>query len=214
MAFCMDYEDTYKSWIEKGFVFDEAERAKRFYTDLTDDDIKYLEAATRHDWETCNNLIDKYFQLKMPNTVVMHKVYRRDNKMDIWEYKIHRKQKSDAGWLGEGVYFYGVEEEAWKAIEYGWWIQGFFINVEHPFIMDEEIHDAIVHANDAKVSARMTDYLKNNQMDGVLWTGDGREEWCVLEANQLKRASVTRDDEGRVIPISRRFDLTTKDNRF
>lgn len=201
-------------WYRKMYVFDEAENTKRFYTDLTDDDIKYLEAATRHDWETCNNLLDKYFHLKMPNTVVMHQVYRRDGKNDIWEYKIHRKQKSDAGWLGEGVYFYGVEEEAAKAVDYGWWLQGFYINVEHPYIMDEEIHDAIVHANDAKVSARMTDYLRDHQMDGVLWTGDGREEWCVLGANQLKRASVTRDNEGRVIPISLRFDLSKNDNRY
>ena len=201
-------------WFRKMYVFDEAENSKKFYTDLTDDDITYLEAATRHDWETCNNLLYKYFRLKMPNTVVMHQVYRRDNKNDIWVYKIHRKHKSDAGWLGEGVYFYGVEEEAWKAVEYGHWIHGFFINVEHPFIMDEEVHDAIVHANDAKVSARMTRYLENNLMDGVLWTGDGREEWCVLGANQIKRASVTRDDEGRVIPISLRFDLSKTDNRY
>ena len=196
------------------YVFDKAENSKRFYTDLTDDDIKYLEAATRHDWEVCGAMLDTYFFKKMPNTTCLHKVWRRDKKQDIWEYKIHRKQKSDAGWLGEGVYFYGDEEEAWKAVEYGWWCQGFYINVEHPFIMDEDTHYAIVHANDAKVSSRMTQYLENHLMDGVLWTGDGREEWCVLEANQLNRASVPRDDEERVIPISRRFDLTNKDNRF
>ena len=202
------------NWFKRLYTFDEVENTKRFYTDLTDDDITYLEAATRRDFETCTSLIDKYFRKKMPNTVVMHQVWRRDNKPDIWEYKINRRNKSDAGWLGEGVYFYGVEEEAWKAIDYGYFINGFYINVEHPFIMDEDIHSAIVHANDAKVSERMTDYLKNHIMDGVLWTGDGREEWCVLEANQLKRASITRDDKGRVIPISMRFDLSKKDNRY
>ena len=184
------------------------------YKDLTDDDIKYLEAANRHDWETCEGMLDKYFRMKMPSTVVLHKVWRRDRKPDIWEYKIRRKHKSDAGWLGEGIYFYGVEEEAWKAIEYGWWMNGFYINVEHPFIMDLEIHDAIIHANDSKISARMTDYLRDHLMDGVIWTGDGREEWCVLGANQVKRASVTKDDDGRVIPLSQRFDLSKKDNRY
>lgn len=201
-------------WFRKLYVFDEAESTKKFYTDLTDDDIKYLEAATRHDWPTCSAMLDTYFRKKMPNTVVMHKVWRRDGKNDIWEYKIHRKKKSDAGWLGEGVYFYGVEEEARKAVDYGWWMNGFYINIEHPFIMDVDTHDALIHANDAKVSARMTDYLQDHLMDGVLWTGDGREEWCVLEPSQLKRAAITRDDQGRVIPISLRFDLTNKDNRF
>lgn len=201
-------------WYRKLYVFDEAENSKRFYTDLTDDDIKYLEAATRKDWRVCSTFLDTYFQKKMPNTVVKHKVWRRDKKNDIWVYKIHRKQKSDAGWLGEGVYFYGVEEEAWKAAEYGWWMHGFYINVENPYYMDEEVHYALTHENDAKVSARMTEYLKDHKMDGVLWTGDGREEWCVLKPSQLKRAEVTRDDQGRVIPISRRFDLSNDDNRY
>lgn len=196
------------------YTFDEAEKSKRFYTDLTDDDIKYLEAAARLDYETCNALIDKYFRLKMPHTAVKHEVYRRDNKLDIWKYQIHRKKKHDAGWLGEGVYFYGVDEEAWKAVEYGRFIAGFYINVENPFTMDRDIHDAIIHANDAAVSARMTQYLEKHKMDGVLWTGDGREEWCVLDSKQMKRSGITRDDQGRVIPISLRFNLEKDDNRF
>lgn len=207
-------EDNKIDWYKNCFVFDEAKNSKKFYTDLTDDDIIYLEAATRHDWETCDGLLLKQFYKKMPNTVVKHQVYRRDKKNDIWVYQVHRKHKNDAGWLGEGIYFYGHEQAAWDAIEYGWWMHGFYINVEHPFIMDEDIHDALVKANDSKVSERMTEYLKNHLMDGVLWTGDGREEWCVLKPNQLKRAAVTRDDDGRVIPVSYRFDLSKDDNRY
>lgn len=196
------------------FAFDEVEKSKRFYKNLTDDDIKYLEAAVRKDFETCNALIDMYFRLKMPNTAVKHQVFRRDKKIDIWKYQVNRKKKNDAGWLGEGIYFYGDDEEAFKAYEYGQWMSPFFINVENPFQMDRDIHDAIIHENDVKVSERMTKYLEKHKMDGVLWTGDGREEWCVLAPNQLKRATVTRDDYGRVIPISLRFDLSNDDNRF
>ena len=196
------------------FVFDEKAKTERFYKDLTDDDIKYIEAATRHDYETTSTLLDKYFRQKMPNTRCKGKVWRRDNKKDIYVYQIRRKKKSDAGCLGEGVYFYGAEEEAWKAIEYGYWIQGFYINVEDPFVMDRDLHDAIVHANDIKVSERMSAALKGHKMDGVFWAGDMREEWCVLNPRQIKRAEVTRDDEGRIIPISRRFDLNNPDNRY
>lgn len=196
------------------YSFDEAEKTKRFYTNLTDDDIKYLEAATRRDYPTCIALLDKYFRLKMPRTVVKHAVFRRDNKIDIWKYNINRKVKSDAGWLGEGVYFYGVEEEAWNAIEYGHHMSTFYINVEHPYQMDIDLHNAIIHRNDPKVSSRFTSFIEKNKMDGVLWTGDGREEWCVLDSKQMKRAEITRDNEGRVIPLSLRFDLEKDDNRF
>ena len=196
------------------FVFDEKVKTERFYSGLTDDDIKYIEAAVRKDHATTSTLLQKYFMLKMPNTRCKRVVWRRDNKKDIWVYQIHRKKKSDAGWLGEGVYFYGVEEEAWKAEEYGYWMQGFYINVENPFVMDRDLHDAIIHANEGKVSARMTELLEKQKMDGVFWAGDMREEWCILDPRQMKRAEVTRDDEGRIIPISRRFDLTNPDNRF
>ena len=196
------------------YVFDEKAKTERVYKDLTDDDIRYLEAANRKDHETTSTLLDKYFRQKMPDTKCKKVVWRRDNKKDIWIYQIHRKKKHDAGWLGEGVYFYGAEEEAWKAVEYGYWIQGFFINVVNPFTMDRDLHDAIIHANDVKVSERMSAALKGHDMDGVFWGGDMREEWCVLNPRQIKRAEVTRDDEGRIIPLSRRFDLTNPDNRY
>lgn len=198
------------------FVFDEKGKSEKFYKDLTDDDIKYLEAAARRDYETTSTLLDKYFRQKMPDTRCKRVVWRRDNKRDIWEYKIHRKNKSDAGWLGEGVYFYGAEEEAWKAVEYGYWMQGFYINVTAPFIMYRALHDAVIHANDGKVSARLTAYLGGGKlkMDGVFWAGDMREEWCIFNPRQMKRAEITRDDEGRVIPLSRRFNLDNPDNRY
>ena len=78
------------------FVFDEKGKTEKFYKDLTDDDIKYLEAATRRDYETTSTLLDKYFRQKMPDTRCKRVVWRRDNKRDIWEYQIHRKNKSDA----------------------------------------------------------------------------------------------------------------------
>lgn len=196
---------------------DTAVNTKKFYRDLTADDIKYIEAACRG-WEAeeeiCIPMLRQLFQEKMPNTMAKHSVWRRDNNRDIWEYEARRKKKSDAGWLGEGVYFYGVREEAEKARGYGMWLQEFYINVEHPFQMDIDLHEAIVRANDGTVSRRMAEYFKLRDFDGALYLGDGREEWCVLKAEQIKRVAVTRDDEDRIIPLSRRFDLSNPDNRF
>lgn len=196
------------------FVYDEKAKIQKTYKDLTEDDVIYIEAAIRKDYETTSALLDKYFQKKMPNTHCKRKAWRRDNKHDIWVYKTNPIKKSDAGWLGSGVYFYGAEEEAWKAVGYGYWMEGFYLNVENPFIMDRDMHNALVFANDVKVSERFTKLMGEREIDGIFWGGDMREEWCVYGANQIKRASITRDDDGNIIPISRRFDLTKKDNRF
>ena len=206
--------DNKVDWYKSLFTCDEAEKSKRFYTDLTDDDIAYLEAATRHDFDVTEGMLYKYFRLKMPNTNVLHKVWRRDRKSDIWVYDINRKVKSDVGWLGEGVYFYGNEDAAWEAYDYGPYVHGFFINAERPFQMDIDLHRAVTHKNEMEISRRMTDYVKTREFDSVVYYGDGREEWCVLKPNQLKRAEVTRDDQGRIIPISKRFDLSKKDCRY
>ena len=62
------------------FVNDERAKTERFYKDLTDDDITYLEAAARLDHETTSAILLKYFQMKMPDTRCKCKVYRRDGK--------------------------------------------------------------------------------------------------------------------------------------
>lgn len=195
-------------------VCDAAAKSAHFYKDLKDDDIKYLEAVQRGDRATIDELIHVYAMKAFPDTVVKHKVWRRDGKPDIWVYEANRKKKSDAGWLGQGIYFYGVEEECDRAYGYGWCKAAFFINVKRPFDMPREFHDYIAHKNDAKVSERMTEVAKSNDYDGILWTGDSREEWCVLAPEQMKRADVTKDDEGRVIPITLRFDPKNPDNRY
>ena len=194
--------------------YDAAEKSAHFYNTLSDDDIKYLEAVQRLDTATIEDFLYCAAMKAFGGTVVKHKVWRRDNKRDIWVYDVNRKKKSDAGWLGQGIYFYGVEEECDKAIMYGAFKQAYFINVESPFDMPIDFHDYITHQNDARVSERMTEVAKRNDYDGILWTGDGREEWCVLKPNQMKRADVTLDDAGRVIPLSRRFNVANQDNRF
>lgn len=194
--------------------YDSAEKSARFYTNLSDDDIIYLEAVQRNDIDTIEDLLYCYAMKSFVGTCVKHKVWRRDNKADIWVYDVNRKKKSDAGWLGQGIYFYGVEEECDHAFAYGAFKNPYFINVEKPFDMPLEFHDYISHKNDAKVSERMTEVAKRNDFDGIIWTGDGREEWCVLKPNQMKRAFVTLDDAGRIIPISLRFNLNNPDNRY
>ena len=93
-----------------------------------------------------------------------------------------------------------------------------FLNVENPAI-DEEFRD-YVHG---EVDTRMTDVLlqaKNNGNDGVIFAdiqeiGGRAPQYVVFEPNQIKSADpFTFDDEGKLIPLSQRFNPETNDIRF
>ena len=182
------------------------------YQNLTDEDIKYIEAVRRRDVDVYMPMIKLAFFRAFPNTVVRDEVWRRDSKSELNKYDIRRKVKSDAGWLGEGVYFFGVKEVAERNYQYGWNLRPFFINVERPYDMDKPTHDAIARANAAGVSHAVTEIT--DDFDGVFYNGDMNEEWCVRSPCQMKFAGVSYDDDGKIIPLSYRFKADNPDIRF
>lgn len=182
------------------------------YVNLTDEDVKYMEAVRRGDEAVFGPMIKLAFFRAFPNSIVRDEVWRRDKQRDINKYDIRRKVKSDAGWLGEGVYFYGAKEVAEAAYEYGWNLRPFFINIERAYVMDRPTHDAIARANAQGVSKAVTEVT--NDFDGVFYNGDMNEEWCVRSPCQMKFAGVSYDDQGRIIPLSYRFKADNPDIRF
>ena len=182
------------------------------YTDLTDDDIKYIEAVRRGDEKVYGPMIKRAFFKAFPNTAVRDEVWRRDKSCDFTEFKLKRKVKSDAGWLGEGVYFYGAYDEAMKAYGYGWCLRPFFINVTRPYSIEKPTHDAIAKANASGVSHEVTTITKD--FDGVFYNGEMKEEWCVRDPHNVKIAEATYDDHGQIIPLSYRFKADNPDFRF
>ena len=186
--------------------------AKRKYENLTDDDLKYIEAVRIGDVDTYAPMIKIAFDKAFPNTVVKSEVWRRDKSSDFNVFNIRRKDKSDAGWLGEGVYFYGSYEDARDAHAYGFCLRPFFIDIERPFTIDKPTRDLIAKANASGTSHAVTQITKD--FDGVFYNGDMKEEWCVRSPCQIKLAGVTRDDAGQIIPLSYRFKRDNPDFRF
>lgn len=115
-------------------------------------------------------------------------VYRRDN--DAFTVFDHAKtQQNDAGWLGKGFYFYGDKGEAERATGYGKKLRSFYLKAENPYYMTPEEYNRLVEADDPKVSAEFTQRLKDEGYDSVYWNGDMRQEWMVLDSNQIKSAT-------------------------
>ena len=132
-------------------------------------------------------------------------VWRRDNE-NINVYDFDKTQKTDAGWLGKGFYFYGNKREAEAAYGYGKNLRGFYLNAKNPyFITDEEVRE-LANKNDAQLSAEFTQQLIDEGYDSVYYNGDLRQEWVVFDSNQMKLADpATYDDEGKPIPVTMRF---------
>ena len=182
------------------------------YSDLTDEDIEYIEAVRRGRVDVYMPMIKKAFYKAFPNSVVRDEVWRRDKNGSFTEFKLKRKNKSDAGWLGEGVYFFGSYEEAQDAYEYGWNLRAFFVNVTRPYNIDKILHDTIARANAKGVSHEVTEITSD--FDGIFYNGDMREEWCVRDPRNVKLAEATYDDWGRIIPLSYRFKADNPDFRY
>jgi len=182
------------------------------YSDLTDDDIEYIEAVRRGRVDVYMPMIKKAFFKAFPNSVVQDEVWRRDKSSSFYEFKLKRKNKSDAGWLGDGVYFFGSYEEALEAYEYGWNLRAFFVNITRPYNIDKILHDKIAKANAKGVSHEVTEVTSD--FDGIFYNGDMREEWCVRDPRNVKLAEATYDDWGRIIPLSYRFKADNPDFRY
>lgn len=197
---------------------DAADKAAKFYHDLTKDDVAYIEAFMRGEYELAVQMVDYAARKSMRNSRCKHLVYRRDNDI-VNEYKVERKgNKFRGGSLGNGVYFYGAKDESDKTVGYGFIQRAFYINVERVYEMHTPEHEVLSLRNDGRVSSRFTKVVDSvgdgKEYDGIFFPMRLREEWCVLDPRRIKLATVTKDDRGVVIPLSYRFDFTNPDVRF
>ena len=130
-------------------------------------------------------------------------VYRRDDE-NFTVFDFDKTQKTDAGWLGKGFYFYGDQAEAERAYGYGKNLRSFYLKAENPYYISQEEYNELVNADDKTVSAEFTQRLIEDGYDSVYWNGDLRQEWVVFEPTQIKSAT---DNVGT-------FDPANPDIRF
>lgn len=110
------------------------------------------------------------------------------------EFTIFRNtQQNDAGWLGKGYYFYGVERESHGYMgKKDGHLMALFLNVRDPYYLNEEEHDELVERDDVDFSAEFTERIREEGYDGVSYSGDLRQEWMAMEPTQIKSATDNR----------------------
>lgn len=103
--------------------------------------------------------------------------------------------ETDAGWLGQGFYFYGNNET--YASQYSGTdgrVIDAFLKVRNPYyISDSEVQN-LADVNNIEASEDFARGLKEEGYDGVFFNGDLNEEWCVFEPNQIKSATDNNGD--------------------
>lgn len=110
------------------------------------------------------------------------------------EFTVFRNtQQNDAGWLGKGYYFYGVEEESHGYMgKKGGHLMPLFLNIRDPYYLSETEHDELMERDDVDFSAEFTEQICEDGYDGVYYNGDLRREWMALYPTQIKSATDNR----------------------
>ena len=87
---------------------------------------------------------------------------------------------TDAGWLGEGFYFYTHEYEAQQ---YGK-VSRFYLKITNPYYATNEDNERLADANSTEASRDFTESLKAEGYDGVFYDGNLRGETVIFDADQ------------------------------
>lgn len=88
---------------------------------------------------------------------------------------------TDAGWLGEGFYFY---TDKYEASHYGK-VGEYFLKIENPYYATDEDNERLAELNDVNASKLFSEELKNEGYDGVYYNGNLRGETVVFEPSQI-----------------------------
>ena len=102
---------------------------------------------------------------------------------------------TDAGWLGQGFYFYG--NNSTYAEQYAGAdgrVLETFLNVRNPYFITDSETENLAEEDSPEASAEFTKDVKEDGYDGVFYNGDLNEEWCVFDPNQIKSATDNNGD--------------------
>lgn len=93
---------------------------------------------------------------------------------------------TDAGWLGDGFYFYGDINEG---DGYGSKKMAVFLNVREPYYASQEENERLAEENSRVASLEFREEVEGEGYDGVYYNGDLRQEAVVFYPNQIKSAT-------------------------
>ncbi|RKV80132.1 MAG: hypothetical protein D8H91_05540, partial [Alloprevotella sp.] len=149
------------------------------------------------DWE---NAPEEASQMKDENGEP--KVFYHNTNADFFAFNpLYNGSSTDAGWLGDGFYFYGEPSEGQS---YGEKKMSVFLNIREPYYASEEENRSLSEQNDRSASLEFREERESEGYDGVYFNGDLRQETVVFSPTQIKSAT---DNVGT-------FDKENDDIRF
>lgn len=130
------------------------------------------------DWETYDDgLLDENYEPRV--------FYHRSPKVFTEFSRDAIGSKTDPGFLGRGFYFFSDPQEG---DGYGNNTYPVFLKMKSPYYAENEDVSMLAEAYSSKASSDFTERLKSEGYDGVIYTGDLREELMVFDPEQIKSA--------------------------
>ena len=134
------------------------------------------------DWE---NNPEEASQMKDENGEP--KVFYHNTNADFFAFNpLYNGSSTDAGWLGDGFYFYG---DPYEGQDYGEKKMSVFLNIREPYYASEEENRSLSEQNDRSASLAFREERESEGYDGVYFNGDLRQETVVFSPTQIKSAT-------------------------
>lgn len=173
-------------------------------------DSEYKSAVERGDIETVQRLVDEAAEQSMKNSAIrdnnglLLKVYHGTNaKFNSFNDPKHTPH-------GEaGTFFFSPWRS--KSEEYGDNVRAFYLNIERPRLYDEDFNE--LNPDEEEIDGAI--FIPEDIEAGINPKLQGDTEIVAYYPDQIKSADpITYDDNGNVIPLSKRFNEKDSDIRY
>ena len=173
-------------------------------------DIDYMKAVESGDMETAQRMVDEAAEQAMKNSAI------RDNKGKL--LKVYHGTEAEFNSFNDprhtpngeaGAFFFSPWRS--KSEEYGDNVRAFYLNIERPRLLDYDFNE--LNPNEEEVDGEI--YTPEDLKEEIDQSKQGDAEIIAYYPDQIKSADpVTYDDNGKVIPLSERFNLENDDVRY
>lgn len=174
-------------------------------------DNDYLTAAENGDEETAQQMVDAQAEKSMPDSKIrdedgnLLKVYHGTDQ----EFTVFDMDKGRSSMDIQGAFFspWDIDAEG-----YGPNVRAFYLDIKNPAPENVGYRILIKYKGQNYAGRKAREELIRMGYDGV---NNGDEEYIAFYPEQIKSADpVTYDDDGNVIPLSKRFNTEEQDIRY
>ena len=174
-------------------------------------DADYLSAVERGDMKTAQRMVDEAAERAFAKSKIrdedgkLMKVYHGTDA----DFTVFDRAMGRANMDIQGLFFSPWDIDAGG---YGSNVRAFYLNITNPADESTGYKALNSHKGENYAGIKAREDLERMGYDGV---NNSDEEYIAFSSEQIKSAEpVTYDDDGKVIPLSQRFDSTKTDIRY